>query len=225
MNELAQRIGFPMLIQMIIECWNELFLLLLIVVMQVGKYRDNSNELVSKVKIPLTGELVIFYSAIFVYNLANIITLIYGGHNSPSAYYVMRIGVFCYYLVGAFQTVFFLDIIKSYIARKNKDKGLERIIIGFQLLEVPNVLLLLATPFTNALYFIDTANEYNRSWGYYVWQGITIVTFLFIGVVAVLYRKRTDRFIKSIIAITVNHLTPKQVLTHYFSDYGNASSA
>ena len=27
------------------------------------------------------------------------------------------------------------------------------------------------------------------------------------------------------IIITVNHLTPKQVLTHYFSDYGNVSSA
>ncbi len=201
MSELIERVGVSVFVQIILEGWNELFLLLLIVVMQVGKYRDNSNELVSKVKIPLTGELVIFYSAIFVYNLANIITLIYGGHNSPSAYYVMRIGVFCYYLVGAFQTVFFLDVIKSYIARKNGDKRLERVIIGFQLIEVLNVLLLIATPFTNALYSIDAANEYNRSWGYYVWQGITIVTFLFIGVAALLYRKQNDRFVKRIIAI------------------------
>ena len=201
MNELLQRVGFPMLIQIIIECWNELFLLLLIVIMQIGKHQDKSDKLVSKVKIPLTDELVIFYSAIFVYNLANIITLIYGGHDSESAYYIMRIGVFCYYLVGAFQTVFFLDVIKSYIARKNKDKGLERVIIGFQLLEVPNVLLLLATPFTKALYYIDAANEYHRSWGYYVWQGVTILTFLFIGAVAVLYRRQTDRFIKRIIGV------------------------
>ena len=201
MNDLAQRVGFPMLIQIIIECWNELFLLLLIVVMQVGRQRDKSNELVSRVKIPFTAELIIFYSAIFVYNLANIITLIYGGLDSESAYYVMRIGVFCYYLVGAFQTVFFLDVIKKHIARKNGDKVLERVIIGFQLLEVPNVLMLLATPFTNALYSIDAANEYHRSWGYYVWQGITILTFLFIGVVTVLYRKQTDSFVKRIIAV------------------------
>ncbi|MBR1383918.1 MAG: histidine kinase, partial [Ruminococcus sp.] len=177
------------------------FLLLLIIVMQIGRYRDRADALVSKVKIPLTAELIIFYTAIFFYNFANIITLLYSGHDSRGAYYVMRIGVFCYYLIGAFQTVFFLDVIKKYIARKNNDKRLERVIIGFQLLEVPNVLLLFSTPFTSALYAIDTGNEYSRSWGYYLWQGITILTFLFIGADSVLYRKKTDRFIKRIIAI------------------------
>ena len=201
MSELIERVGISVFVQIILEGWNELFLLLLIIVMQVGKLRDKSNELVSRVKIPLTDELVIFYSAIFVYNLANIVTLIWSSHDSPSAYYVMRIGVFCYYLVGAFLTVFFLGIIKRHIARRNNDKGLERVITGFQLLEVPNVLLLLATPFTDALYSINAANEYSRAWGYYVWQGITILTFLFIGVAAVLYRKQTDSFVKRIIAI------------------------
>lgn len=198
---LLDRVGYPMLLQIIIECWNEVFLLLLIIVMSVGRYRDRVDELVSRVKIPLTSELIIFYTAIFFYNFANIITLVYGGYDSARAYFIMRIGVFFYYLVGAFQTVFFLDVIKTYIARENKDKRLERVIIVFQLLEVPNVLLLLATPFTKALYFINANNEYNRSWGYYVWQGITILTFLFIGVVAIIYRKKTDRFIKQIIAI------------------------
>ncbi|MBR1393320.1 MAG: histidine kinase [Ruminococcus sp.] len=201
MSELVERIGYPRLVQLIMECWNEIFLLMLIIVMQIGRHRDKSDELVSKVEIPLTAELIIFYFAVFAYNLANIFTLIYGGHNSSSAYYVMRIGIFCYYLVGAFQTVFFLDVIKKHIARRNNDKGLERVIIGFQLIEVPNVLLLLATPFTGALYYINANNEYNRVWGYYVWQGITIITFLFIGAVALIYRKRTDRFIKQIIAV------------------------
>lgn len=124
MNDLIERIGIPMFVQITIEIWNEIFLLLLIVVMQVGRYKDKSDELASKVKIPMTSELVIFYSAIFLYNLANIITLIYGGHDSNTAYYVMRIGVFCYYLIGAFQTLFFLEVIKTYIAKKNDDKSL-----------------------------------------------------------------------------------------------------
>ena len=201
MSGLIERVGISVFVQMILESWNELFLLLLIIVMQVGKHRDKSNELVSRVKIPLTDELIVFYSAIFVYNLANIITLLYGGHDIAGAYHIMRIGVFCYYLVGAFLTVFFLDVIKRYIARKNNDKGLERVIVGFQLMEVPNLFLLLATPFTNALYSIGSANEYERSWGYYLWQGITMITFLFIGIAAVLYRKKTDRFIKQVIAV------------------------
>lgn len=65
------------------------------------------------------------------------------------------------------------------------------------------MLLLLITPFTKALYYFDIYNEYNRSWGYYLWQGITIITFLFIGAVMLLYRKKTDIFIKRIIAVAV----------------------
>lgn len=145
MNELLQRVGFPVLIQIIIEGWNEIFLLLLIIVMQVGKHGDKSNELVNKVKIPLSGELNIFYVAIYLYNFANITTIIYEGLDSTTARYVMKIGVFCYYLVGVFLTVFFLDAIKTYIAKKNNDKRLRciSIITGFQLLEVLNLLLLL----------------------------------------------------------------------------------
>ena len=202
MHDLIERLGIPMFIQLTLECWNELFLLLLIV-MQIGKYKDKSDELASKVKIPMTNELVIFYSAIFLYNFSNIITLIYGGQDTAASYYVMRIGVFCYYLVGAFQTVFFLEVIKTHIAKKNSNKRLERAITGFQLLEAPNLLLLLLTPFTEALYSIDAYNEYHRSWGYYVWQGITIVTFVLIGAVVLLYRKKTDQFIKRIIAVAV----------------------
>ena len=201
MSQLIERIGTTVFVQIILEVWNEIFLLLLIIVMQIGKLRDGSDELVSRVKIPLTDELVVFYSAIFVYNLANIVALVYNGNGSSGAYYIIRTGIFCYYLVGAFLTVFFLDVIKKHIARRNNDKWLETVIIGFQLLEVPNVLLLFATPFTRALYFIDEGNRYNRLWGYYVWQGATIVTFLFIGVVVVLYRRQTDRFIKQMIAI------------------------
>ena len=201
MNDLIERLGIPVFMQMTIECWNELFLLLLIIVMQISKFKDKFDELASRVKIPLTNELIIFYSAIFLYNFADIITLVHYGQDNIASYYIMRIGVFFYYLTGAFQTVFFLEVIKTHIAKKNQDKRLERVITGFQLLEAPNLLLLLITPFANALYFIDAYNNYNRSWGYYVWQGITIATFVFIGAVAFIYRKKTDSFIRRIIGI------------------------
>lgn len=201
MSELLKRIGIPTFVQLILECWNELFLLLLIVVMQVGKMKDRSDELVSRVKIPLTVELIVFYAAVFIYNFANIITLIAEGNDTLSSYYIMRIGVFCYYLLGAFQTLFFLQVTKTYVADRNDNKRLGRIIFGFQLLELPNLFLLAITPFTGALYFIDGQNVYNRAWGYYLWQGITIPTFVFIGAAAILYRKQTDSFIKKIVVV------------------------
>ena len=198
MNELVERLGFPLLVQIIIECWNELFLVLLIVVMQIGIHRDRSNELVSRIKIPMTSEIVAFYAIVFFYNFSNIITLFYEGYDTAASYYIMRIGVFCYYLTGAFQTLLFLKVIKTYIAKVNSDKRLEGAITAFELLEVPNLVLLAITPFTGALYHFDEHNNYLRSWGYNVWQGITIVTFLFIGAVIIIYRKKTDGFIKRV---------------------------
>lgn len=201
MNGLIERLGVSMFVQITIECWNELFLLLLIIVMQISRYKDRYDRFAGNVKIPLTNELIIFYLAIFLYNFVNIITLIFSGEDSTASYYIMRIGVFCYYLIGAFQTLLFLEVAKTYIAKKNNDKRLERVITAFQLLEVPNLLLLLITPSTGILYFIDEHNNYNRSWGFYVWQGITIITFVFIGAILLLYRKKTDLFIKQIITV------------------------
>lgn len=201
MNGLIERLGVSMFVQITIECWNELFLLLLIIVMQISRHKDRYDRFAGNVKIPLTNELIIFYLAIFLYNFVNIITLIFSGQDSVASYYIMRIGVFCYYLIGAFQTLLFLEVAKTYIAKKNNDKRLERVITAFQFLEVPNLLFLLITPSTGILYFIDEHNNYNRSWGFYVWQGITIITFVFIGAILLLYRKKTDLFIKQIITV------------------------
>ena len=55
MTELIERVGLPMFIQLIIEVWNELILLMLTGVMLVGKSQDKHNELMSKTKIPLTN--------------------------------------------------------------------------------------------------------------------------------------------------------------------------
>ena len=74
MTELIQRVGYPMFIQMIIEFWNELILIMLTTIMLVGKSLDRRNELINKTKIPLTNELIFFYLAAFFYNMFDIIS-------------------------------------------------------------------------------------------------------------------------------------------------------
>ena len=43
MNNLLERIGLPLLVQISIECWNELLLLLLIFAMVLSTRRDRSG--------------------------------------------------------------------------------------------------------------------------------------------------------------------------------------
>ena len=74
MTELIQRVGYPMFIQMVIEFWNELILIMLTTIMLVGKSLDRHNELINKTKIPLTNELIFFYLAAFSYNMFDIIS-------------------------------------------------------------------------------------------------------------------------------------------------------
>ena len=89
---LAQRIGFPRLIQVIIECWNEVFLLLLLVVMFIGIRRDSKNELRKSVKIPFTWELIVFYGATFLYDLCDVLDVVFGGGATHLSYIVIRCG-------------------------------------------------------------------------------------------------------------------------------------
>ena len=193
MTELIERVGLPMFIQLIIEVWNELILLMLTGVMLVGKSQDKHNELMSKTKIPLTNELIIFYLAAFFYNMFDIITRSLG--NVPSPEYLYKTCVFMYYAVGGFQTLLLLEVIKKYVAEKAHNELLKKCIIGVQLLNIANYLLLIATPFTETIYSIDENNTYVRAWGYYIWQGVTIASFVFILVVLLAQRKNVDKYI------------------------------
>ena len=68
-----------------------------------------------------------------------------------------------------------------------------------QLMHVPALLLLVVTQFNGALYYFDECNEYCRGPLFFCWQGITIASFLFIFVVYLIERKKTDRFLRQII--------------------------
>ena len=198
MSELIDRIGALTFLQVAIEGWNEIFLLILISIMLIGVRRDKADELVRKVKIPLTNELILFFTATFVYNFCNIIDLCFGGMPTFASYWCIRIGVFGYYASGEFQTLLFLQVIKKYISEKSGNL-LKKTMFAFELLQIPNILLLLLTPFTNALYYIDMNNDYNRSWGYWIWQAVTILTFVFIGIVIIAKWRDISSYLKRII--------------------------
>ena len=136
MPELIERIGLARSIQIVIEVWNELILLLLLSTMLIGIREDKTNELIKQVRIPLTKELVVFYAAVFLYDLCNIMDNLFGGLPTAFSYFVIRFGVFGYYLIGGFQTVFFLQVIKKHIAEALENERLRNIITGFQLLQI-----------------------------------------------------------------------------------------
>lgn len=199
---LAQRIGLPRLIQVIIECWNEVFLLLLLVVMFIGIRRDSKNELRKSVKIPFTWELIVFYGATFLYDLCDVLDVVFGGGATHLSYIVIRCGVFMYYAVGGFMTLFYLQVVKKHIAEKLGMQRLKALLSGLQFMQIPLFMILAVTPFKGVLYRITENNEYERSFGYNIWQMVTILTFVLIAGIVIAQWRRIDRFMKEVIIVS-----------------------
>ncbi|MBR4224879.1 MAG: histidine kinase [Oscillospiraceae bacterium] len=200
MTELIERIGNPMFVQIVIEIWNEIIFILLISTMIAGIRRDKEDTQLRKIEIPMTKELIIFFTTVFIYDLCDIVDIIVGGTTGPFAYVAIRTGVFCYYAVGGLQMLFFLKVVDDHVVKNDKCKT-HKALRAFQILQLADLVLLAVTPFTNALYTITARNEYKRSWGYWVWQGVGVVTILFIVLVIIIEWEHTSDLVKKMIMV------------------------
>ncbi|MBQ8927924.1 MAG: histidine kinase [Oscillospiraceae bacterium] len=190
------------LIQFAINCWTELLFLMLTVTMLIGVRQDRHSTLTQGLHFPLREELLTFYIVFFFYNLCYIINMPFDSWPGRTAAFIVRITTFGYYAAGGFQTLFLLHILRE-LSGVQRGTWLGRLILGFQVLQLPSFVLLILTPFTGVLYRFDANNTYLREWGYDYWQSVTILTFVFIGIVLLVRWKRTDRFLKSIILSAV----------------------
>ncbi|MBQ3265335.1 MAG: histidine kinase [Ruminococcus sp.] len=195
MGEFIQRISAPTFIQVIIEIWNSIFLLIMILSLALSVRQSKISFHSDDYKTPFTREILLFFIAVFLYNAFDIaIGLIMGvpGDLYVVLNYALDIG---YFAVGAFQTLLFLQVIKKYVAESNGRAVLKKVAFIMQLLHIPALVLLAVTPFTHWLFYIDEQNNYHRAALYPVWYFTTIAVFLFIFAVLIIYRKKMDSFI------------------------------
>ena len=197
MYALLDRVGMPVFIQLIIECWNNVFLLIMIFSLIIGKsYDKRANQ-----KIPLTDELIIFYAALLLYNFFDIFCCVTDNDASTKGIIIKKAAEFCYFAVGGFQTLFFLQLVKNHVAIKNGITVLKKAATAFQLTHIPCFVLLALTPFTNALYYFDENNGYHRGVFFPVWYYATVISFAFVVTVYITQHKKIERFIASVIAV------------------------
>lgn len=199
MEQLIERITLPTFIQVVLECWNNVFLLIMIISLLVRKIPNEDTDTDGNERILLTDEIITFYIAIFLYNLFNIICCMADGDTGKTARITKAASEFMYFATGAFLTLFFLQVVKKYIAQRNGNLRLKYAVTAVQLLNIPGIILLTATPFTNALYYFDDGNLYHRGLFYPVWYYTTIVLFVFIVAVYVHNLKRIDPFLVRVV--------------------------
>ncbi|MCR5701000.1 MAG: histidine kinase [Lachnospiraceae bacterium] len=201
--EIIESMGVPVFVEILFEICFELVLLVIIFSMIVEINEDKKNSFIRKISIPFTREILIFYVAIVLYNFSNIISVCGVSYSGSFWTFLRKVGVFIYYLVGAFLTVFFLQVIKIDVVILVGKSLYAKWCTFFQLLHVPLIIMLFLTPFTGLLYYIDENKEYYRCIGYYIWQFVTLLSFLYIGFIIVANWKEISRFFRKVIAVCV----------------------
>ncbi|MBR1741384.1 MAG: histidine kinase [Lachnospiraceae bacterium] len=197
--ELIRRIEIPLFIQAVSEMSFELVLLIIIFSMLISIRQDRKHTFMKKITIPYTKEILIFYIAIFLYNLFNLVIIFCEGAVDSFSLIGIRIAVFGYFLTGAFLTTFFLQVIYMDIITSAGNRAVRKLIRFFQALELLLMILLIVTPFTGFLYHFDGANHYVRSFGYPVWFYVTLVTFGFIGTIILFWYRKADVFFRKVL--------------------------
>ena len=218
MQALVDRIGIPLFIQAVIELWNELFLLLMIFSLS-SKVKLGKDQVRQPFTVPYTGEIIVFYYAILLYNLFNVLGIVTVGRTAALFEWTARVSVFLYYVTGAFQTLFFVQIVKKHIAEKNGLKKLKTAAFAVQLLHLPLLLLLVTNHFTGLLYSFDRMSIYSRGPLYFLWTAVTVISFLFVFAVYWYHRRSTEPFLRQIIC-TATGIPVIGILLHAVTDPG-----
>ena len=200
MQALVERIGVPLFMQLVIEGWNSVFLAIMVIVMLIGSRQMTARRVETHDSVFLTNEIIIFYISIFLYNLFDILGCVATGDTGVTDRRLMRAAVFGYYLMGGFLTLFFLEIVKRQIADRNGLPAVGQIVRVLQLLHIPALLLLAATPLTGALYDFDAKNYYHRGPLYGVWYFTELVALVFITAAVICYHKKMNIFLKQVFA-------------------------
>lgn len=202
MNELVNRIGGPRLVQVTIDLWNSLFLLI-IAFLVLNSYRKEKAQRPIYKPIPLTIELLVLCISVFVYDLFDSIAYLSDGYTGSYGSIWKHIGEYGYFTTGIFLMVFLFDVIKKKLLSITAERPTYKILTGIQALQGINFLLLISNPLENKLFYISSYNQYARGILYYVWSSVNIISLAVGAIICAIHFRTMNAFQKRTTCVTV----------------------
>lgn len=208
MQAFIDRIGIPDFIHIIVQIWNFVFIIIMIVSIIISGKRTGYDSESRKLELPFTNEILIFFVMIFMFNIFDVVCTATKGEMSSYGFFVAQVSFFGYFIIGFAQMILFLQLIKINVADKIGSVKLRFITSFVQCLHIPSLFLLSITPFTGALYYFDQSNVYHRGPFYIFLYLIMLISFMYVIVVFILFRKNIDLFFgKMSLAASLTPLT------------------
>ncbi len=203
MNELLERLGASLFVQVIIACWNEVFILFLLLILLLGLYRDRKKKQELHHTFPMTREIIIFDICVLIYNLSIIGSALLTGIETPAAHFFLHCSMFCYYAAGEFHSFFLLYIFLKRIVDKLQDKVLRYLTWMFGFLHIPMLMMLISTPFTGMIYQIQASHVNRETLGAHIWLSVSMLTILYIGAMLIIHWKISSPAVCRAMAVAV----------------------
>ena len=202
MNELVNRIGGPRLVQVTIDLWNSLFLLIIAFLVLNSYMKEKAQRPICK-PIPLTIELLVLCISVFVYDLFDAIAYLSDGYTVPYGSIWKHIGEYGYFTTGIFLMVFLFNVIKKKLLSITVERPTYKIITGIQALQGINFLLLISNPLENKLFYINSYNQYARGILYYLWSSVNIISLAVGAIICAIHFRTMNAFQKRMTCVTV----------------------
>ena len=191
MNEILDRLGPFLFIRVIIASWNEILILFLLLILLLGLYRDRIKKQKLNRALPMTREIIVFDICVLIYNLSHIVSTLLTGIETPVAGFLMHCSAFCYYAAGEFHSLFLLYIFQKKIVNELQDKTLRYLTWMFGFLQIPLLVMLLASPFAGMLYQVQAYHLNRDTLGVHIWLSATMLTMLYMGAMLIIHWKKS----------------------------------
>lgn len=145
MTELVNRIGGVRLIQVTIDLWKSIFLIIIFLLV-LNSYKKGKSQRSILRPIPLTTELLTLCVSVLAYEIFDAISLIFNGNDGTVERIWKTIGEYGYFFTGIFLMYFLLSVLKKCIAAMKEKKKLYNFVTALQSLQIINLSLLITNP-------------------------------------------------------------------------------
>ncbi len=193
---------YDIVMEIIITIMGDVFLLIMIFSLAVSMIQDKNHKYHKNISIPYTSAILQFYVLIFFYNLFNVLLFVFDGESGQTNYIILQICAFIFYIFAGGLTLLFLSFFKKNVVIEYGGRIFKNLATLLQCGQIVLYVVLIITPFTGFIYYYDESNVYQRGIGAWIWQGFTIVSFLFIGILIIYYYRRMNDFLRDIGLIT-----------------------
>ena len=203
MEDVIGRIGLSKLIEVVVMCWNEVLIFLLLLVLLIGVRRDRQFSRRMRIDIPVSRDLIVFDCIVLAFNFCDIFDELCAGMTAPIVGRLMPISAYLCHVFGQWHSLFVLSMFWYRVVVPLRHTALRRLICVIVAVQVLMTAMILTAPLTRFVYWIENNRLCERTPGYSLWVSVTMFMNMTIGAALIIFWQHVEKDYRGSIAAAV----------------------